>query len=296
MNSFQYDFAIIGGDKRQVYMANELIARNFTVIVYGLQDPALDLSCTAADSLADAIVSSQIILTPIPVSKDGKNLLTQNAKPDLTVSQLCSFLTSGQKLFGGCLTKEIKKICESKDIFYLDLMEQEEVVLFNTIATAEGTIAEAISGSSSNLHGSSCMILGFGRCARTLAEKLKGLCGSIDIAARSPIALAAANAASFGAVPLSRLDEKIDSYDYIFNTIPSLIITRELLMKTNPNVVIIDISSAPGGVDFNASREFCRNARLCLGLPGKYAPKASADFLIDYLLTILERSDLYVFA
>ena len=296
MNSFHYDFAIIGGDKRQVYMANELIARNFSVIVYGLQDPLLDLSCTAADSLADAIASGQIILTPIPVSKDGRNILAHNAKPDLTVDQLCSFLTAGHKLFGGCLTKEMKKICESKDIFYLDFMDQEEIVLFNTIATAEGTIAEAILGSNSNLHGSSCMILGFGRCARTLAEKLKGLCGSIDIAARSPIALAAANAASFGSVPLSRLDEKIDGYDYIFNTIPSLIITRELLMKTNPNVVIIDISSAPGGVDFNASKELYRNARLCLGLPGKYAPKASADFLIDYLLTILERSDSYVFA
>ncbi len=296
MNSFHYDFAIIGGDKRQVYMANELIARNFSVIAYGLQDPALDLSCIAADSMADAMVSSQIILTPIPVSKDGINILTQNVKTDLTVDQLCRFLTSGQKLFGGCLTKEIIKCCESKEIFYLDLMEQEEIVLFNTIATAEGTIAEAILGSNSNLHGSSCMILGFGRCARTLAEKLKGLCGCIDIAARSPIALAAANAASYGSVPLSGLDKKINGYDYIFNTIPSLIITRELLMKTNPNVVIIDISSAPGGIDFNASSELGRNARLCLGLPGKYAPKASADFLIEYLLTILERSDSYVFA
>ena len=296
MNSFQYDFAIIGGDKRQVYMANELIARNFSVIVYGLQDPVLDLSCKAADSLAEAITSGQNLLTPIPVSKDGNTIIAQNVKPDLTVVQLCNLLSAGQKLFGGCLTEEMKKICESKDISYLDFMEQEEIVLFNTIATAEGTIAEAILSSSSNLHGSSCMILGFGRCARTLAEKLKCLCGSIDIAARSPVALAAANAASFGTVPLSRLDEKIGSYDYIINTIPSLIITRELLIKTNPNVVIIDISSAPGGVDFNASKELCRNARLCLGLPGKYAPKASADFLIEYLLTILERSDSYVFA
>lgn len=296
MNSFQYDFAIIGGDKRQIYMANELIARNFSVIVYGLQDPLLDLSCMTAASLEDAMVSGQNILTPIPVSKDGKNILAQNAKPDLTVEQLCGFLTAGQKLFGGCLTKEMKKICESKDIFSLDFMEQEEIVLFNTIATAEGTIAEAILGSRSNLHGSSCMILGFGRCARTLAEKLKGLCGNIDIAARSPVALASANAASFGTVPLSRLHEKIGTYEYIFNTIPSLIITRDLLIKTNPNVVIIDISSAPGGVDFNASRELCRNAGLYLGLPGKYAPKASADFLINYLLTIQERSDSYVLA
>lgn len=296
MKSSHYDFAIIGGDKRQVFMANDLIARNFSVITYGLVDSALDPACKTADSLEDAVTSSQIILTPIPVSKDGNNIISQNNKSDLTLADLSELLTSGQKLFGGCLTKELMKDCEKKNVFYLDFMEQEEVILFNTIATAEGTIAEAILGSNTNLHGSACLILGFGRCGRTLAEKLKGLCQRVDVAARSCVALAAANASSYGTVPLKKLEEKIDKYDYIFNTIPALIITRELLTNTKPNVLIIDIASAPGGVDYNASRELKRNAKLCLGLPGKYAPKASADFLIEYLLTILERSDSYVFA
>ncbi|WFR54895.1 dipicolinate synthase subunit DpsA [Anaerocolumna sp. AGMB13025] len=296
MNPVSYDFAIIGGDMRQIYMANELVARNYSVIVYGLLDPILDSSCTAADSLADAIDSSHIILTPIPVSKDGKTIISQKAQPDLTIYHLLRLLSPGQKLYGGCLTKEIKKQCDSNHIFYHDFMEQEEVILFNTIATAEGTLAEAILSSTTNLHGSSCLILGYGRCARTLADKLRGLCGHIDIAARSPLALAAANAASLGTVLLSSLEEKIDQYDYIFNTIPSLVLTREILVKTNPDVIIIDISSAPGGVDFAASKELERAAKLCLGLPGKYAPKSSAYFLIDYLLTNLERSDSYVIA
>ncbi len=296
MNFIRYDFAIIGGDMRQIYMANELSARNFSVIVYGLLEPSLDLSCIIADSLAEAIDSSQTIITPIPVSKDGKNILSQKAQPDLAIEQMLCLLNSGQNLYGGCLTKEIKKYCDAHDIYCHDFMEQEEIVLFNTIATAEGAIAEAILGSTTNLHGSSCLVLGFGRCARTLAEKLKGLCGHVDIAARSPRALAAANAASFGMVPLSVLEGKIEQYDYIFNTIPSLILTRKLLVKTNSNVVIIDISSAPGGVDLEVSKELSRNAKLCLGLPGKYAPKSSSDFLTDYLLTDLERSDSYVFA
>ncbi len=296
MNPTNYDFAIIGGDLRQVYMANELIARNFSVTVYGLLDPSMDLSCSFADSLAEAIYSGQIIITPIPVSKDGKNIISQKAQPDLTMEQLCRLLSPGQKLYGGCLTKEIKNHCGRFGICCQDFMEQEEVILYNTIATAEGTIAEAISGSTTNLHGSSCLILGFGRCARTLADKLKGLCGHIDIAARSSLALAAANAASFGNIFLTDLEDKIFQYDYIFNTIPALVLTRELLVKTNPDVVIIDIASAPGGVDFLSAKELFRNAKLCLGLPGKFAPKSSATFLIDYLLTNLERSDSYVFA
>lgn len=296
MNPVKYDFAIIGGDKRQIYMAQKLNALNYTIILYGLQDPMLDLSCSQADSLEDAADSVKSIILPIPVSKDGINILSPVSKPDLTINNLCSLLTYGQKLFGGCLTRQIKKTCDSKNVYYHDFMEQEEVILFNTIATAEGTIAEAILNSSINLHGSSCLILGYGRCAITLAEKLKGLSGSTDIAARSPLALAAADTASYGTLPLNQLIEKIDRYDYIFNTIPALILTRELLSKTSPEVVIIDISSAPGGVDFLSAAELGRNAKLCPGLPGKYSPKASADFLIKHLLTNLERSDSYVFA
>lgn len=157
MNPTSYDFAIIGGDKRQIFMANDLIARNYSVIVYGLMDQLLDLTCTTADSLADAIDSSQIIITPIPVSKDGNNIIAQTTQSDLTIPQLCNLLSSGQKLYGGCLTKEMKKHCDNSGIYYHDFMEQEEVILFNTIATAEGTIAEAILASTTNLHGSSAL-------------------------------------------------------------------------------------------------------------------------------------------
>lgn len=285
MNHIYYDFAIIGGDMRQIYMANELIGLNFTVIVYGLNDPSLNLKCCHAESLSEVINSSDVVITPIPISKDQINILSLRSQSDLTITQLCSLLTSDHKLYGGCLTKELKSYCDNRNIFYCDLMDNDEVILYNTIATAEGAIAEAICNSNTNLHGSSCLIIGYGKCARTLAEKLKGLCGHIDIAARSSSALAAAYASSYGTLNLSGLHEKIKHYDFIFNTVPALILTKEHLSNTNPDVVIIDIASAPGGVDYTNAKELHRNAKLCLGLPGKYAPKSSASFLIQYILT-----------
>lgn len=285
MNLFYCDFAFIGGDKRQVYMANDLIKRNYSVIIYGLDDPLLDPLCKKSKSLSEAMSTGQIVITPIPVSKDGYHIVSINPQADLTIKNLCNLLTNRHKLFGGVIPKELKSHCETLGIYYQDLMKQEEITLYNTIATAEGTIAEAILNSTSNLHGSSCLILGYGRCARTLAEKLKGLCGNVDIGARSQIALSAAYAASFGTVNLSQLEEKMKEYDYIFNTIPALVLPKELLIKTKPDVVIIDIASAPGGVDFNYANEIHRNAKLCLGLPGIYAPKSSALALNHYILS-----------
>lgn len=288
MDHVNYDFAIIGGDMRQIYMANDLLIRNFTVIVYGLNDSLLNSNCSHATNLVEAINSSHIIITPIPLSKNGTDIISQQPHTDLTIKQLGDSLTPSHKLYGGCLTMELKNYCETHSISYYDFMDMEEIVLYNTIATAEGTIAEAISSSTTNLHGSSCLIIGFGRCARTLAEKLKCLCGHIDITARSAAALAAAYAASYGTTNFSELEDEIHQYDYIFNTVPALILTKELLTKTNPNVVIIDIATAPGGVDYTFAKELNRNAKLCLGLPGKFAPKSSAIFLIDCILSNIE--------
>ncbi len=288
MNPMTYDFAVIGGDLRQVYMAEDLVSRGFSVLLYGLENLSTTAGIEHAKSLAQAIDSSKVILTPIPFTKNGIHILSLDSKPDLTPEILCSHLKKGHKLYGGCFTDSIKEFCEFNQIYYNDFMEEEAVTLFNTIATAEGTIAEAILNSGGNLHGSNCLILGYGRCAKTLGEKLKGLCEHIDIAARSPLALSQAKTSSFGAIALSAISDYISQYDYIFNTIPSMVLDRELLEQTKNEVVIIDIASAPGGVDFAAAKELTRNARLSLGLPGKYAPKASAAYLTQYLLSDLD--------
>jgi dipicolinate synthase subunit A len=58
------------------------------------------------------------------------------------------------------------------------------------------------------------------------------------------------------------------------------------------HVTIIDISSAPGGVDFEYAKHLKLNAKLYLGIPGKIAPRASADILVSEVNTLLkERSD-----
>lgn len=285
MNHPKFDFAILGGDMRQIYMANEFIARKYSVIVFGLNDPELDSSCYTTNSLSEAMNTCQNLLTPIPITKDRCHITALNPNSDLTIESLCSLLTPDHKLYGGCFTAELKNYCNENSIFYYDFMETEEIILYNTIATAEGAIAEAMNNSNRNLHGSSCLIIGYGRCARTLADKLKGLCKHITIAARSQIALVDAYTASFNTAYIAELKNTIHTYDYIFNTVPSLVLTKDLLIRTKSDVVVIDIASAPGGVDYPCANELQRNCKLCLGLPGKFAPKSSAVFLVDHVLS-----------
>lgn len=279
----KYDFSFVGGDMRQVYMVNELLAIGYSVTSYGLENPILDNRCIAASSLKEAVISGKTIITPIPISKDGIHIQSSSSM-DIKLDEFLNLLTLSHQVFGGCFLPSMTSYLMEKGISYEDFMEVEEIILYNSIATAEGTIAKAIISSTINLHDSHALILGFGRCARTLAHKLRSLCKEVDISARSRVQSAAAYTSSFGTIPFDKLEENISKYDFIFNTIPSLVMTKEILDRTKEQVVIIDIASAPGGVDFSYAKEIGRYAELYLGIPGKISPKSSATFLNHYLL------------
>ena len=72
------------------------------------------------------------------------------------------------------------------------------------------------------------------------------------------------------------LEKRIGDFDFLFNTVPHLVLTEPLLQNTKPDALLIDLASAPGGTDFPAAARLGRKAMLCQGLPGKYAPASSA--------------------
>ncbi len=81
-----------------------------------------------------------------------------------------------------------------------------------------------------------------------------------------------------------QLSKNVSDYDFIFNTIPSLVLTENILNNVHKDTTIIDIASKPGGTDFDACKSLGINARLCLGLPGKYSPKTSAKIIYNSIV------------
>ena len=71
--------------------------------------------------------------------------------------------------------------------------------------------------------------------------------------------------------------------DFIFNTAPERILSEERLRHVGKNTWILDIASAPGGVDYRVAEALSVNAVLLPGLPGRYAPASSAEILADFI-------------
>lgn len=277
-------FAVIGGDLRQVYLAAGLYKKGHTVIVYGLKHPHLPKGCIQTSSIEQLIAPDTNIILPLPVTKDGSHLFIQNSELKFSLEQLKDVILPSTPIFGGVMPKDLITYCEYRNIPYYDLMADSAVAIRNGIATAEGAIAHAIFESSSTLHQSNVLVIGYGRCGKVLANKLSGLKANVHVAARKPCDLALAESYGYGIVPMNRLKRNIGRFSFIFNTVPAPILTSNILTRVLPDAIIIDIASVPGGTDFAYAKKHNICAKLCLGIPGKTAPKTSGEILAEAIL------------
>lgn len=278
---------IIGGDKRQLYLYNRLLMEGFSVVAYDVPEVPVqqDISKSISyEQFAKLLNTCDIFILPIPFSRDGGNTINSKSAVIMT-DTLLSHMCSGTRLIGGCLNEAFLKKCNERKIITSDLMDNPSFELQNTIATAEGAIAEAITRSPMNLHRSRCLVTGYGKCSKAICGRLGGLHANVTVCARKKEQQISAFEQGFSFIDFGRLPAVAHQYDFIFNTVPSLVLTGEILQKLKKDTVIIDIASKPGGTDFEACSRFSVNASLCLSLPGKYSPKTSADIIYDCIMS-----------
>lgn len=280
--------AIIGGDTRLSYMVPLLARKGFAAVCFGTETipEKSGISYCIAGSVEEALDHAEGIVCGIPFAR-GDKVYFPDSMPELSIARFCEALPEGCRLFGGVLPESVKKACMEKQTLYFDFMEDEPLAVFNAVATAEGTILTALQEQPTNLHGSACLVLGYGNCGRVLSDKLKGLSADVTVCVRKAGSLACAAAAGMGTLPFDRLSEKISKYEYIFNTVPAPVLPEKVLTKVSKTSLIVDIATG-GGVDYRAAKRLGIRAMLVPGLPGKYAPKTSAVGMAEFVIKKME--------
>lgn len=264
------------GDLRSVYMANYL-SQNYNVYTYNINTEKLNINVNVCTTPEELFRKSSIIIPPV-------SLFINNEE---AVSSFCEYVSKCNFVFGGCFPNTLISCFKEKNIRYFDYMDNEEFVQYNTISTAEGVISTIISETDINMAECKILVTGYGRCAKTLARKLNSLCFETCICARKQENITDAKANNCCGILLTDLKDKVNNYQIIINTVPAMIFNRDVLFKVSRDTLIIDIASKPGGVDFEYCKQKGIKALHCLGLPGKYAPRATAIFLSRMLMKII---------
>ncbi len=282
---YDHDLAVIGGDMRQVYLVEMFVQSGKQVCHHALCQATDKGHCI--DTLSEVCSAAPYIICPIPFGKNG-NVLQSAPQQALRIDQILDHLSPGQAFFAGCIPGDFRKEAEEKGVRVYDLMEDTQLALFNTLATAEGAVCEAIKRSPVNLHHSSCAVLGYGKCGSTLTAYLKGMFCHVYAVSDQADERAKAALIADQAGDLEAFGECASAFDFVFNTIPSLVVDTRTLGKMKRSVTIVDIASAPGGIDHAAAEELGLSSVLCPGLPGKYAPSSSAGAIKEVIDRILK--------
>ena len=280
-------FAIIGGDKRQLFCARSLSDDGYAVTLGGFNSISQMKNIELTTPFEAALVSDTIIL-PLPCVNKGK-IPDPFSKEDIVLCDELISAMKGKRIFCG-MHNRLVEVCPELSGNIYDYYEREEFAVYNAQATAEGALEVAMQTFEGTVHGAQCLVCGYGRIGKVLTSMLCSLGAKVTVSARKPSDLAWIDIAGAKAV---RTDElyKLSEFDIIFNTVPAKIFTPVLLAKIAMNAVLIDLASGEGGVDKYAADRLGITHIHALSLPGKAAPKTAGEIIKNTIYNILEEDD-----
>ena len=269
---------VIGGDRRQTYLAQQLLCSGFDVAICGVPE----LSDTHAN-LHDALCDASAAALPMPALE--KDSLHIRAAQPFSLHSVLDAMRPGAYLFGGVLSPASALLAQYPSIRVMDYTASGALAAGNAVPTAEGAIQLAMEQLPITLSQSRCLVIGFGRIGKVLADRLRGLHAAVTVTARRTDDRAMIEAMGFAADRTGLYLRGLGQYDCVFNTVPAPVLKPEHLAAMQPNCLILDLATG-GGLDASYTVPVQPRYQLASALPGRCSPAAAADVLRRYILDV----------
>ena len=163
------------------------------------------------------------------------------------------------------------------------IFDYDEVAIYNSIPTAEGVIYNIIKNTDITIHQAEILVIGSGRTSLTIARDLKALGAYVSVTFRKKRDEARLFEMGLHPIHVDLMVEDLQHYDVIVNTVPALLLDEKALNHVNKNCYVMDVSSKPGGVDFDYAKQLGIQAELAGALPSIVAPKTAAYYLFRFV-------------
>lgn len=273
-------FTVVGGDKRNIALAKMLCGQGHTVKLFGFinYERETPMQCK---NLYEAISDAEYIIGPIPCSHNGGALNAPFHNAPIYVEDLFRLVKPHQVFMAGFMKPEVFELARKYAIHAIDMLQREELLILNSIPTAEGAIKIAIEETDITLHGSHMMVIGYGRVGKMLSSMLRGLGARVTTVVNKSESAALSKSCGHNAIFFEDMEANLKHADVIFNTVPQILLDKSNMKHIRKDTLIIDLASPPYGVDVNDSRDFGLKVLYTNSLPGKIAPVTTASYILD---------------
>ena len=271
----------IGGDARQLEVIKKFIELDSTVTLIGFDNLESNFTgATKKELTLDILQETDALVLPI-VGTDDEGYVESvfSSKPTQLTKRHFEGMKKGIGIYTGMAKPFLKEMCRQHDQKLIEILDRDDVAIYNSIPTMEGALMMAIQNTDITIHGSTCIVLGLGRTGMTLARALHLLGARVKVGARRPEHLARIFEMGLTPFHLQDLAEQVRDVDMIFNTIPKSVLTAQMLARMPQHTFILDLASRPGGTDFRYAEKRGIKALLAPGLPGIVAPKTAGQII-----------------
>lgn len=286
--------AVIGGDARYLELIRQLqTLPDTSICLVGFEK--LEQGFTGLKQLDFHELEPEkldaVILPIIGTNSEGYvDTVFSDQKFQLT-EQWFKRLKDSAIVFTGITNNYLTSVTGKYAISLIPLFNRDDVAIYNSIPTAEGTIMMAIEHTDYTIHSSRVIVVGFGRVGNTVASKFSALGAKVSVCARSIMDLARITEMGHTAILLDKLHEHTQTCDLLINTIPAQVVTKESIQQLPTHAFIIDLASKPGGTDFDYAQQRGIKAILAKSLPGIVAPRTSGKIMADVIKQFLNNKE-----
>lgn len=283
---------VIGGDARQLEVIKKLAELDAMISLIGFEQ--LDHGFTGAVkkelSEIDFTEVDSIIL-PVPgTNLEGKVETVFSNEEIMFTEDILMQTPEHCMIFSGISNSYLNDLTSNTKRKLIQLFERDDVAIYNSIPTVEGTIMMVIQNTDITIHGANIVVLGLGRVGMSTARIFHALGANVAVGARKSEHLARATEMGLKPFHLDTLEDAVTDADVVINTIPVQIVTASVISQLPPHALIIDLASKPGGTDFRYAERRGVKALLAPGLPGIVAPKTAGQIVAKVISTLLHEA------
>ncbi len=271
--------AVLGGDRRLVYAAERFAESGSRVFGYGLSGKARGV--IPCETQEEALAHAAAVLLPIPMSRDGRMLFAPALAKPPRMTELFEKAPSSALFFGG-MTAAFSEPRLS------DYGARADFATLNAIPTAEGALLLALEHLPCMINGSTVGVVGFGKIGKAVASLFRAVGASVTVFARRDEVCTVASHLGYSSASIAELAEHVRDFRCLINTVPAPVIGDEVLSRMRKDTLILELASAPYGVDFTIAQAEGLQVILASGLPGKYAPETAGEAIFHTVSAMMK--------
>ncbi|WP_209122336.1 dipicolinic acid synthetase subunit A [Alkalihalobacillus sp. BA299] len=284
---------IMGGDARQLEIIRKLSTLDAKISMVGFEQLD-DGFVGATKKQIDEVEFQTVDAILLPVSGTGPQGEVETIFSNEAIKITKEVLKRTPEhcvVYTGITNEYLNQTVKAANRKLVKLLERDDIAIYNSIPTVEGTIMMAIQHTDITIHSSKVVVIGFGRVGMSVARTFAALGAEVKVGARNSSHLARITEMGLKPFHTSKLIDHVSDVDICINTIPALVVSANVIAQMPTNSLIIDLASKPGGTDFRYAEKRGIKALLAPGLPGIVAPKTAGQILANVLATLLKEQE-----